>query len=212
MAFCNSCGENLDSGARFCPKCGATQPVSATVPVAIPAAVSTVPPNSSATRTLLIIAAAVVVLGIAGACTAAFFTWRFARHTHVASGNGNVHVEGPFGTIQSSTDPEAAARAIGVDLYPGATVLKDKSSSVNLGSMHTVSAQLETSDPLDKVADFYKSRFPNANVSVRNSEGYTLVSTDNQNIVTINLKSEDGKTRISIANVSGKHKSDGSSD
>ena len=26
MAFCNSCGATLDGGAKFCTKCGATQP------------------------------------------------------------------------------------------------------------------------------------------------------------------------------------------
>jgi hypothetical protein len=211
MAFCNSCGTNLESGARFCPKCGVSQPVSGTVPAASSSAPPARSQSSSAVKVILIVVAVVVALCILGVGTASFVGWRIARHSHIHSENGNVRVESPFGSVTSTTDPAEAARNLGVDLYPGANLLKGKSASVNVGGMHSVTAQLETDDSVDKVADFYKPRFPNANVSVKESGAYTIVSADGNNIVTINIKTEDGKTRIVIANVSGKGISGGSS-
>lgn len=167
--------------------------------------------GSDATKIILIVVAVIVVLCMVGVGTVSFIGWRIARHAHVDSRNGNVRVESPFGTVVSTTDPEETARSLGVDLYPGATLLKGKSASVDMGGMHSVTAQLETDDTVDKVADFYKQKFPNANVSVRDSSGgYTIVSTDNKNVITVNVKTEDGKTRIIIANVSGKGVTGGS--
>ena len=209
MAFCNSCGTNLEGGARFCPKCGVSQPVSGTVP----AASSSAPPSqsNSAVKVILIVVAAMVALCILGVGTASLVGLHFARHAHINRENGKVRVESPFGTVESTTDPAEAARDLGVDLYPGANLLKGKSASVNVGGMHSVTAQLETDDSVDKVADFYKPKFPNANVSVKESGAYTIVSADGNNIVTINIKTEDGKTHIVIANVSGKGLTSGSS-
>ena len=211
MAFCNSCGASLEGGARFCPKCGANQPVSGTVPAVTSSAPAAPSQGSDATKIILIVVGVIVVLCIVGIGTVSFIGWRIARHTRIDSKNGNVRVESPFGTVESTTDPEAAARNLGVELYPGAQLLKGKSASVEMGGMHTVTAQLETDDTVDKVADFYKLKFPNANVSVKDSGGYTIVSTDNKNLVTINIKTEDGKTRITIANMSGKGMTGGSS-
>jgi hypothetical protein len=212
MAFCNSCGANLEGGAKFCPKCGAGQPVSGTVPAVTSSAPPAPSQGTDATKIILIVVAVIVVLCIAGIGTVSFIGWRIARHTHIDSNNGNVRVESPFGTVESTTDPEAVARNLGVELYPGASLLKGKSASVDMGGMHSVTAQLETDDTMDKVADFYKQKFPNANVSVKDSSGgYTIVSTDNKNVITVNVKTEDGKTRIIIANVSGKGVTGGSS-
>ena len=58
---------------------------------------------------------------------------------HAREQDGNVHVETPFGTVDSTQDPAEAARNVGVDLYPGATVAKDGSSNMTIGGMHTAS-------------------------------------------------------------------------
>jgi hypothetical protein len=71
--------------------------------------------------------------------------------------------------------------------------------------MHTVEAEFESDDPPEKVSAFYSSRFPNANVATKDQNRYTIVSTDKKNLITINIEPEDGKTRIKIANVSGKN-------
>jgi hypothetical protein len=75
---------------------------------------------------------------------------------------------------------------------------------VQLGAMHTIAANFETSDPPQKVADFYRSELPNANVNVADGDHYTIVSTKGHSVVTVNVTAENGKTLINIATVSGK--------
>jgi hypothetical protein len=200
MAFCNSCGATVEAAAKFCPKCGAGVPAAAaTVSAPVPA-----PTSSSGLKIVLIVVGVIFALGILGTIAATFIGWRIASRTHVEQRNGNVRVQTPFGTVESTDNPSDAARNLGVDLYPGARVVKGNAADVTFGGMHSVAAQFETDDPPEKVAEFYKSQFPKANVSVSDEKHYAIVSTADKNIITINIEPEDGKTMIHIANVSGK--------
>ena len=210
MAFCNSCGATLDGGAKFCTKCGATQPVgrvssAASSSPAPPASTSaTAPKNSNALKIILIVVAVVVGLGILGIAAVSFIGYRVATHTRVRNQDGNVRVETPFGSVQTSTDPDEAARDLGIDLYPGAEVVKGTTSRMNMGNMHTAAADFETGDSPSTVSDFYKSKVPGANVISSEADHYAIISTDKKNMLTINIEPKDGKTRIHIARVSGK--------
>lgn len=204
MAFCNSCGTTLAAGARFCPKCGGAVPLSsAAIPVAAPPASAAAPQGSSALKIILIVVAVIFVLGVLGIGTIAFIVRHIAHRTHIDNRDGNVRVETPFGTAQSTNDPEVASRNLGIDLYPGARVLKGNTAT--FGGVHTVEAEFESDDPPEKISTFYSSRFPNANVATKDQNRYTIVSTDKKGLITINIEPEDGKTRIKIANVSGKN-------
>lgn len=217
MAFCNSCGASLESGAKFCAKCGASQPLSGTVPVATPSTSTTAPSaapaqGGSALKVILIVVAVIVALGIVGIGTLSFVAWRIARHTRVEERNGNVRVESPFGTVvESTTNPDDAAKNLGIDLYPGARLLKGNAANVSVAGIHTVAAEFESDDSVDKVAAFYQSKFPQATVSTKHTDHTTIISTDNKNLITINIEAEAGKTRIKVANVSGKGMTGGSS-
>jgi hypothetical protein len=210
MAFCNACGTTLDGGAKFCTKCGATQPegrtsaatLSAPPPVAGP--LTTTPKNSNALKIILIIVAVVVGLGILGIAAVSFIGYRIASHSRVRNRDGNVRVETPFGNVQSTTDPDEAARDLGVDLYPGAEVVKGTTSKMDMGNMHTAAADFETSDAASTVADFYKSKVPGANVISSEADHYAIIATDKKNMLTISIEPKDGKTRIHIAKVAGK--------
>jgi len=164
MAFCNACGATLDAGARFCTKCGATQPLGSG-PVATPsspatvATVATAPQSGNALKIILVVVAVIVGLGILGVAAVSLIGYRIASHTRVRNHDGNVRVETPFGTVQSSTDPDEAARDLGVALYPGAEVVKGTTSKMNMGDMHTAAADFESGDSAGTVADFYKSKF-----------------------------------------------------
>ncbi len=204
MAFCNSCGATLAVGARFCPKCGGAVPVAAAAtPVTASPAPAASPQSSSALKIILIVVAVIVVLSILGIGTLAFIVRRIAHRSHIENRDGNVRVETPFGTVQSTNNPDEASRNLGIDLYPGARVLKGNTATI--GGMHTVEAEFESDDPPEKVSAFYSSKFPNANVTTKDQNRYTIVSTDKKNLITINIEPEDGKTRITIANVSGKN-------
>ena len=211
MAFCNSCGTSLESGAKFCPKCGAVQ--SAAVAGAPTPAVPAAPPqpqNKSAVTTILVVVAAIVVLGIISLAAVAFVGLRIARHSKIDNDNGNVRIQSPLGNVESTTDPEKIAQNIGVDIYPGAHVLKGNAANFTVGGMRTFSAEFETDDPPDKVAAFYKSKFPNPTVSSTSGGSTSIVSAEDRNIVTINIGAEAGKTRIQISSVSGKGLTSGS--
>ncbi len=218
MAFCNACGATLDGGAKFCTKCGATQPLgrasAAVSSSSAPAATSlaTGPKSNNALKVILIVVAVIVGLGILGIAAVSFIGYRIATHTRVRNQDGNVRVETPFGTVQSSTDPDEAARNLGVELYPGATVVKGTSSNMNMGSMHTAAAEFESSDPANSVAEFYKSKVPGANVVSSNADHYSIISTNKKNMLTISIEPRDGKTRIHIARVTGKLIGGGDSD
>jgi zinc-ribbon domain len=202
VAFCNSCGATLDPSAKFCAKCGASTGTSAS-----PAA-STVqnlpsPQASNGLKTVLIVLAVVVAFGIVGVLAATFVGLRIARRTHVETSGENVKVETPFGTVQSTKNPAEAARNLGLDVYPGARSLTTNAASVSVGKMKTVSAEFETSDPAQQVFEFYKQKFPKANVTQSGSDRYTIVSTDRRSVVTINIQTAGDKTHFQIANVTG---------
>ena len=108
MAFCNSCGTNLNPGTRFCNKCGApvlaSTPVTPSAPAPQPAptvsgyttvpvtpstpAYSTVPVTPVATTTtsgggalkiILVVVGVIVLLGVLAVGTIGFIGWRVAK-------------------------------------------------------------------------------------------------------------------------------------
>lgn len=218
MAFCNSCGAALAPGTKFCNKCGAAVLSSSAAPaVGSAAPASSVPPvaavptpqarsnqGGSALKIVLIVVGVIVLIGILGVASIGFFAWRIARHTHVRQEGDNVKVETPFGTVESTKDPQEAARNLGVDLYPGAKVLKDGTASASFGGVHSVTVSMDSDDSIDKVTSFYKSKFPNAMVTTSDSNQSTIVTNDHKNLITINIRSDGDRTKILITNVTGK--------
>lgn len=172
---------------------------------AIPAATPSAPPpqGNSALKVILMIVAGVIVLGILGIGTLVFVIHRVAHNSRIRNRDGNVQVETPFGSVQSTNNPDEAVRNLGIDPYPGARVLEGNSATI--GGMHTVTAQFESDDSADKVAAFYSSKLPDAKVNTKDQNRYTIVSTDKKDIVTINIEPEGSKTRINIATVTGKN-------
>jgi zinc-ribbon domain len=225
MAFCNSCGANIVAGTRFCNKCGAAVLTSTLPPLASPPAVGSAPPTPStppvatpapssgggALKAILIVVGVIVLVGILGLASLAFFALRVAHRTRVRHDGDNVKVETPFGTVETTKDPQDAARNLGVDLYPGAQVMKEGSVSMTFGNVHTTALTFETSDSVDKVCSFYKPKFPNAMVVSSDDNQCNIVSNDQKNMITINVKTENGKTKIVISNVSKSNAANSSS-
>jgi hypothetical protein len=126
MAFCNSCGNNLDPGTRFCNKCGA--PVLASTPVTAappaPAAptqsgYTTVPAGSAAPsytpvpaapvattttggggalKIILVVVGVIVLIGVLAVGTIGFIGWRVA---HRISQTAHVTHEGNHTKVET---------------------------------------------------------------------------------------------------------------
>jgi hypothetical protein len=205
MAFCNSCGATLAEGTRFCSKCG--KPVAEAAPLTGTAGIPAPPPGtggSSALKVVLIVVGSVILFGILCVAVLTFVGLRIARHSHVTQNGDNVKVETPFGSMETSKDPDQAAKDLGVDIYPGAQVQKEGASSATFGGMHTVTASFESSDSADKVCDFYRAKFPGANVSTSDRNRCTIVTNSPPNMVTVNVESSGDTARFQIVAVTKK--------
>jgi zinc-ribbon domain len=208
MAFCNSCGAQLTEGTRFCSKCGApiTGTTGATLSVAMPSTPTATKAPSSALKTILIIVGAIILIGIVGIASLTFIGVRLARHSRVTQEGEHVKVETPFGTAETSKDPEDAAKELGVDVYPGADPQKEGASTATFGRVRTVSAAFQSDDSVEKVCAFYRSKFPNATVSTSDQNRCTIVSNDPPNMITINVEPSGDGSKFQIASVSSKAK------
>jgi hypothetical protein len=207
MAFCNSCGTTITPGTRFCIKCGApilasTLPSSTAAPApAPPASVQAPPPaqgGSNALKIVLIVIAVIVIIGGLGIAVLTMVGLHIAKNSRMRQEGDHVKVETPFGTVESSKDPEEAAKNLGVDIYPGAEVQQNGAASTTFGNLHTVNASFISSDSVDKVCSFYKSKFPNATVSTSDERHCTIVSSASPNVITINVDPKGDGSRFQI--------------
>ena len=207
MAFCNSCGTNLAPGTKFCTKCGAviTGPAASTAPVASSPAISPGPAapktGSSAVKIILIVVAVLVVFGILGIATLGIIGMRIARSAHVSKDGNRVKIDTAFGSVDTTKDPQQMAKDLGVEVYPGAQPQANGSASATFGNVHTTSAVFTSSDPVDKVCDFYRLKFPNAMSSTSSQIRCTIVAGDQGNMITVNIESGGDSTKIQISSV-----------
>jgi hypothetical protein len=214
MAFCNSCGTTITQGTRFCSKCGApilasgfASSSSATPPSPVPGTGPVQTPaqgGGNALKVVLIVIAVVVVIGALCIGALTFVGLHLARKSHVTQEGDHVKVETPFGTMESSKDPEQVVKNIGVDIYPGAEVQKDGAASATFGNLRTVNADFESSGSVDKVCAFYRSKFPNANVSTSDENHCTIISNVSPNVITINVEPKGDGSRFHISSVTKK--------
>ena len=210
MAFCNSCGATLDAGTKFCNKCGAGVPA-ASAAATTPAVATTTPAQgggSNVLKIVLIVFAVLVGLGIIGSVTTAYFVHRayvkVRNNAHIEEKDGNMKVETPFGTVESSQDNDKIASDLGDFMYPDAEPVKGAAASATFGSTHTVSTQLETSDAPDKVAEYYKAKMPNATYTSSQGNVYSIMAgdKDHKSWTTISIAPQGDKTMIQISRVS----------
>jgi hypothetical protein len=211
MAFCNSCGATLTEGTQFCNKCGAAvagnpsgmsnaRPAQAPLPAPPPTK-----GGSSALKIILIVVGVVVLILVLGMVTCGVVIHRIAKNARVTQNGEHVKVETPFGTVESSKDPAEVAKELGVDIYPGAQIQRNGAASASFGGVHTVSAFFESSDSVDKVCTFYKSKFPSANVATSDQNHCTIISSDNNNnMITINVETNGDGSKFQISNVTKK--------
>lgn len=197
MGFCNSCGATLAEGTKFCSQCGAA--ISG-APAATAQPIAPGPPpssgSSSALKIVLIIVGVMLLIGVLGVATIGIIGYRIAKSAKVSQKGDNMKIETPFGNVETSMDPQKTAQELGIEIYPGAQVQKEGTASMTVGSLHTVTAKFESTDPVDKVCDFYRAKFPDATVQSSDQSHCSIVA-----------NSQDGNSTAITADSSG----DGSS-
>ncbi|MGH9430558.1 MAG: hypothetical protein ACRD3T_03355 [Terriglobia bacterium] len=173
-----------------------------------------VPPRSGTNIVLIV----VLILGIivAGAIFAVWMGLRVISHNvHVSVSDGlngkkEVSIQTPAGNVEVRKDVGITEARLGLPIYPGATpVDKDDSAAVSIGvpgheHVGVVAGKFETSDPLEKVRDFYNHRLSGevTKFTERNSEGKMVFEIKHGNLERIvALHEEDGKTRIELVRV-----------
>ncbi len=211
MAFCTSCGAQIADGAKFCTGCGVTQvqapqAVASSQPVAPapaqPAAVQPAPKQGGGALKIVLIVLAVVfgliILIIAGGIGMGVY---IAHKTKVRQHGNSATISTPWGEVNTTTDPSKVAEQLGVEVYPGATPLKEGASVSGIPGMSIVTARFESDDPIDKIEQFYKEKYPEAMVSTASENARTIAYGGGKGAITIVLHNEDGKTRIDISRV-----------
>jgi len=203
MAFCTSCGASVDAAAATCSKCGAAMAgaVSAT-PAAAAAGTPPVKKGSSAVKIILMVLGVFFLLGALVVGGLIYGAYRVAESVKVHEEGGEARVETPFGTVEANKDPNEIAKDLDVEIYPGATPVREGSSSVNFGGMKATTAIFETSDSSQKVYEFYKEEFPKATLATSDGDKHTIMAGDRNDFVTIVIEEQGGKTRITIARTS----------
>jgi hypothetical protein len=132
--------------------------------------------SSSALKIVLIIVGVIVLIGVLALATIGVVTYRIAKSAKVSHKGDNVKIETPFGNVETSSDPQKTAEELGVEIYPGAQVQKEGTASATFGSIHTITANFESSDSVDKVCDFYRSKFPGATVQSSDQRHCSIVA------------------------------------
>jgi hypothetical protein len=203
MPFCTSCRAPMEATAQVCPSCGRSAGGGAPAKAAAPA-----PPqkSGSALKVILLVLGGLVLLFVVVIAVGVGGAYYVAKQTHVETTSGGAKVETPFGTVETTTDDSAKiAEKMGVEVYPGAKALPG-GASVKLGGMSTASVLFESDDPPEKVADFYRKQFPNANVTSHSDDGGThiaLMIGKNEKWTTITIEGHEGGSKIVIASVNG---------
>lgn len=142
---------------------------------------------------VVVLLVAVVLAGIG------YMAHRFARESKVTKSEDGNTVETPFGRFETSKDSAKILEAIGVDAYPGATPREDGANSMAIGGMEVSNVALETGDSPDQVLEFYKQKYPDAQL-VDSGEVKMLHWNDGEkDTITVQIRTEGGQTVVQLS-------------
>ncbi len=155
----------------------------------------------------------ITVLVLAGLAIAALVATGFyvARHVRVTEkdARGVTTVETPFGTVRVRENSKLDPKHLGVPVYPGA-VREDDSRKLasfrfDFGHRHKefsiVAAEYRTSDPLDKVAEFYRHELPHWIFNQSDHGGMQIELTEGGYKKIVAIHRDGDETRIGLASV-----------
>jgi hypothetical protein len=164
---------------------------------------------------LIAIGGVVVLLGVAG-----FLIVRQIHVTQTGSGDQkSVSIDTPLGNLAVHPRKDLDPSSIGIPVYPGAARSDDKGGAefqIDSGDFHkefdVAGAVYYTSDSVDKVRQYYETKFPDwsqkstdkTNVNINGTQyagGWHLESHDGKRVRSISVNASDGRTRIAVASI-----------
>jgi len=213
--FCTKCGTALDSGVRYCTRCGAgvaeASPAAASVPPPAPAqpvtatpqpaaaATATAPKSTSAVKVILIVLGVFIGLGILAGAAVMFGLWGLSRAVHIDPSGENVRIATPMGDMTMGKT-EVTEAELGVAIYPGAT---GEQGSFQLGTTKGSLGNFvfRTHDSPEKVLEFYRGQLGETVDVVTTPQGAVITSAPGDQegfMITVGRDDSDGTTIISI--------------
>ncbi len=122
---------------------------------------------------------------------------------------GETTVETPFGTVRVRESSRFDPERLGLPVYPGAVREEDSRKLASLhfdfGEHHKdfaiLAAAYRTSDPIDKVTDFYRTELPHWMSSQKAHGGFQLEMTEHGYRKIVVIHEDGGETRIGLASV-----------
>jgi hypothetical protein len=137
-----------------------------------------------------------------------------ARNTHVIStahGHGDdVSIETPAGRLDVRAHSRFEAAASGIPEYPGASRQNDSGGVVlqttpNDGSegkdLAVSTESLETPDPVERVAAWYRERLPGWKVGKDNEKAFELEQGEGKHRRIVALEDKHGYTKITLVSL-----------
>jgi hypothetical protein len=166
------------------------------------AAAATAPAKSgNVLKIVLIVLAVIFVLGVSVVGGLIYMGKRMVESAIQTSDDGkSTKVETPFGKFESNQDPKAVMEKLGVEPYPGASPGADGTNSATIGQLEITNAQFQTSASIDEVIDFYRGKYPEAQLMDLGQSKMLSMGERERNQVVITVTHEDGETtNINIA-------------
>jgi hypothetical protein len=159
-------------------------------------------PLKVALSILIIIAGVIVMMSVAG--------YLFLRQIHVReTGTGDhktVSVDTPLGRLALEPRKDLEPSSVGIPIYPGATRGTDRGGAdvqFDAGDYHKefeiAVAVYTTDDPIEKVQQYYDQKFPDWKHQSNDAQGWHIENHDGRHIKSVSVKSENGRTRITVA-------------
>jgi hypothetical protein len=233
MAFCTSCGANLDPSTRFCTACGqpvltpTAAPVAAAAPLE-PASVAQAtparapepasaapatptyyyPPAATTTKggggaMKVILIVIVILVGLAILASAV----ALLGFRYLAR-KSRVETSGDRAKVTTPFGTVTAGDAGETARNLGVEIYPGArplpgGASVNFGGFKTAAAEFQTPDTPDQVQSWYGARYPRSQINVSDQNQHTMVFSTSKGMVTINIEPRDNMTHIQISQVGG---------
>lgn len=161
------------------------------------------PPTSNALKIILIVVAVFVVLAILAVGVVGYGVYKVRKAIHMNSSTGATTLSVPGMSMNTDPGMKFTPSELGTEIYPGAEPGKSGNMRMNIGGSAMVSATFLTSDPKEKVVDFYKSKLGSDSTSMDFGPSALLtLKKSGQDQVTVTISQEGnqsgGKTQIHI--------------